>query len=67
MRKRNPVPFEHDPGTPDDYVSPGRLTGREAHREGREPESTAAALRKGFRTDFWLGWYDEELRRFYGR
>ena len=65
--KRDPVSFEHDPGTADGLISKVRLSGRESHRKGYEPEPMAAALRKSSRTEWWLGWFDEELRRFYGR
>ena len=65
-------PSPHDPGTPDDDVSPVRLRGRRAYRHKDEsmerlieyacPEPGAPG-----RTEWWLGWYDERLRHIFGR
>lgn len=57
---------DHNPGTLDDEVSPGRRAGRRAYRltDGKHPTSP---LRKKHRYDWWSGWYDEQLRRFFGR
>ena len=64
-------PSEHDPGTPDVEVSPVRREGRIFYRNHPEDDEVATReatrLAKGSRMDFWLGWYDERLRGFYGR
>jgi len=52
---------EPNPGTPDEEVSPMRLRGRMAARLHLEQPP----LRKQDRTDWWLGWYDVQLERFY--
>ncbi len=55
-------PSPHNPGTPDDDVSPMRLEGRQAYRKADESLEPAQG-----RIEWWLGWYDEQLRRFFGR
>lgn len=60
-----------NPGTPDELVSPVRLSGRRAAREhvASDPtgDSVCPPLSKPNRVDWWLGWYDERLKRFFGR
>jgi len=59
---------EPHPGTSDAKVSPWRLVGREAFRSGATPgHSQSLAVPEGHRVEFWLGWYDERLRRLFGR
>jgi len=64
-------PTEHDPGTPNTMVPTIRLRGRTVYRKA--PENTHKATRiaygidKSNRVVFWLGWYDERLRKWYGR
>lgn len=61
-------PSEHDPGTPDEMVSDARLAGREAARNTpSDVLEVELHVPKKYRTDWWLGWYDERLKRFYGR
>jgi hypothetical protein len=54
-----------DPGTPDAVVPLKRLRGRVDFRVGMtEPP---ASIVQNDRVGWWLGWYDERLRRFFGR
>lgn len=55
--------WDHDPGTPDDDVLEFRREGRQGYRsgKGRPPKGHKHQIQ------WWLGWYDERLRRFYGR
>lgn len=65
----------HDPGTPDDDVTPMRLRGRLAYRlacrsAGGRPRAfniEKAVPVKRDRLEWWLGWYDERLRKWFGR
>jgi hypothetical protein len=52
-----------NPGTPDDWVSLQRRMGRTAARDGR-PVGANPFPGAG-RVDWYLGWYDVRLRRFY--
>ena len=54
-----------DPGTPDCKVSVMRMKGRTANREG--DRRTEPKIGQPGRTDWWLGWWDEELKHLYGR
>lgn len=56
---------EIDPGTPDERVGIKRLRGRVDYREGVQQPSEW--MPKNDRVQWWEGWYDERLRRFYGR
>lgn len=56
---------EHDPGTPDREVSPMRLRGRRAYREDNKCD--CPTLGTPDRQDWWMGWYDEQLKRFFKR
>ena len=59
------VRHPHDPSTPDDDVSPERLKGR---KEYQAKGGDAGLLRPTiYPVEFWLGWYDERLKRFYDR
>ena len=58
-------PSPHDPGTSDDDVSPMRLVGRKAYR--KQDESSEPVRGMDGRIDWWRGWYDEQLRRWFGR
>jgi len=52
-----------DPATPDDSIHLRRLEGRLAFRRGK-PADTCP--HEGLaRTRWFLGWYDERLKRFY--
>jgi hypothetical protein len=68
------VPIEEpNPGTPDDQVSRFRMDGRLAARfgpilrDGLPGGLQPPEIGEPGRVDWWLGWYDEQLRRFYGR
>ena len=67
----HPPKSDTDPGTPDSDVSPVRLAGRERYRQAPEDQrgadEQARGMEKDHRFDFWRGWYDERLRRIYGR
>ncbi len=54
----------HDPGTPDLDVSRERLEGRIAFRIG---DGECPYLHGQPRIDWFLGYYDGRLRRFYER
>ena len=54
---------EPNPGTPDDDVPPERLQGRVAAREGR-PDGANPYIGMG-RVDWYLGYYDVGLERFF--
>jgi len=56
---------EPNPSTPDSQVSPGRLEGRRAARVGRLADENPHAGAKEGRVDWYLGWYDVRLRKFY--
>ncbi len=53
----------HDPGTPDGGIPDARLKGRRAYRDKltEPPQGTEGKV------EWWLGWYDEELRHWFGR
>lgn len=56
--------YHHNPGTPDEDISQERLRGRQAYRRGlpcsQNPYPSGAA-----RMDWYAGWYDVRLKRFY--
>lgn len=63
-----------NPGTPDGEVSRLRLSGRLAFRrrgmvlgDRLPPELPLPPIGEHGRAEWWLGWYDERLKRFYGR
>ena len=51
-----------DPGTSDQDVSVDRFRGRVAYRGKPEVQPVGRET-----VQFWLGWYDERLRGWYGR
>lgn len=72
MKTIQDKPSSHDPGTPDKDVPAMRLCGRRAWRVKDEPLDTIIEYgcpKPGAagRIEWWLGWYDERLRRFFGR
>ena len=62
---------EPHPGTADDAVNESRLVGRMAFRNarvaGRDMDEAEQEFNKKRPPEWWLGWYDERLRRFFGR
>lgn len=52
-----------NPGTPDDEIPDDRLVGRIAARGGKSVDANPF-VRAG-RVDWFLGWYDVRLERFY--
>jgi len=62
-KRPSKVKSTHDPATPDADVSPPRLAGRRAAR--RRDRTTEPPMGDPDRTSWWLGWYDERLKRFY--
>jgi hypothetical protein len=58
-----------DAGWPDVHVSKWRRKGREARREfnatGKVSESNECPYSGDWRAEWWLGWYDVQLERFY--
>ena len=60
-----------NPGTPDLSVTCARLDGRQFYRRFPEDKHEAAdkigSIAPDKRVQFWLGWYDERLSRWYGR
>jgi hypothetical protein len=51
-----------DPGTSDLAVCADRLRGRVAYRDAPEVQPVGQET-----VQWWLGWYDEVLRKWYGR
>jgi hypothetical protein len=72
MTTFRPTNLDHAPDTPDDEVSEFRLSGRLAARRqaagvDERPDNELPLPDRGQpgRTEWWLGWYDERLMRFY--
>ena len=55
----------HNPGTPDVDISPLRLKGRIDARRGYG--ESISPFRGYAKIEWFLGWYDERLRRFWKR
>jgi len=65
-----------NPGTPDEEIPVYRRRGRNSYRLGLTCVAIVGYLvipdiKKDIpvskQKEWWLGWYDEQLRRFYGR
>ena len=65
MKAIHDKPSPHNPGTPDDDVPPMRLKGRQAYRD--DDKASVPVHDQAGKIEWWLGWYDERLRRFFGR
>jgi len=55
--------YPHDPGTPDAEVAAMRLRGRRAAR--RRNQADEPPIGCSGRVEWWLGWLDVRLERFY--
>lgn len=71
MKIASQMRLHHDPGTPDDDVSEARRAGRQYWRKhpgnAIRAEMVAILQRERNRAEWWAGWYDERLRKFYRR